>query len=283
MKNDAAARKFVRDGWLIVNLSPASAKIVTRVHKIFLKRLAENWQIKLARLEDYHKTVTDNELHTRIQLDLTQLFQSDNYGRKIVESSLGEFKKLLGPDLHVQKYPYVRIARPGLSQDNIGIHRDTHYGCSPYEVSVSIPFTDVPARGSMGVISGSHTMAESELPVTQITSGVEKGSVKHKLGFLYAPKLMSPEVRANVKPLRVAMGQALVFSLSLVHGQEVNRSSNTRITTDIRLVNSFAPIAWSRNVHNDYYEPLHSSPVAEQARQYLAANEAEPIHQAASK
>ena len=277
MLNDSAARKFVRNGWLAVDLAPSSARIVQQVHKLFLKRLAEKWGIKLARLEDYHKEVTDDDLHTRIQTDFTELFQARGYGRQIVAGSLDGFRKILGSDLHVQKYPYVRIARPGLAQDNIGIHRDTHYGCSPYEVSVSIPFTDVPAKGALGVLTGSHTIAESELPVTQISSGIGKGSTKHKLGFLYAPKVMSSEVRAKVKPVRVAVGQALVFSLSLVHGQEINRSQNTRITTDIRLVNSFAPIAWSRTVHGDYYEPLCASPVAEQAKQYLAANEAKPV------
>lgn len=273
MGNDAIARKFVRDGWLLMDLSAASTKVVQCVHKLFLGRLRDKWNIRLKRLESYHEAVTDDELHTGIQTDFTELFQRAGYGRQIIDGNLDEFRGILGPDLHVQKYPYVRIARPGLAQDNIGIHRDTHYGCSPYEVSVSIPFTDVPAKGALGVLTGSHTIAESDLPVTQISSGIEKGSTKHKLGFLYAPKVMSDEVRAKVKPVRVAMGQALVFSLSLVHGQEINRSANTRITCDIRLVNSFAPIAWSRNVHGDYYEPLCVSPVAEQARQYYAANE----------
>lgn len=277
MKTDPISRKFVRDGWLLMDLAPASARIVKRVQSFFLKRLADQWHIRLRRLEDYHKVVTDDDLNTRIQTDFTEWFQVEGYGRQIIAGSLDGFRKLLGPDLHVQKYPYVRIARPGLAQDNIGIHRDTHYGCSPYEVSVSIPFTDVPAKGALGVLTGSHIIAESELPVTQISSGIDKGSTKHKLGFLYAPKVMSSEVRSKVKPVRVAVGKALIFSLSLVHGQEINRSQNTRITTDIRLVNSFAPIAWSRNVHGDYYEPLCASPVAEQARQYLAANQTQLV------
>jgi ectoine hydroxylase-related dioxygenase (phytanoyl-CoA dioxygenase family) len=83
---------------------------------------------------------------------------------------------------------------------------------------------------------------------------------------------MSDDVRGGMEPVPTRPGDALAFSLSLIHGQEVNASPSTRFSTDIRLVNSFAPIQWQRTVHADYYEPLVESPVAEQARRYYAAN-----------
>lgn len=273
MNHRLLANKFKRDGWIVINLSPKSQVIIARVQKLFKKRLADRWSIKLKNLEDYHKLVIDDDVHTKIQADLTKLFQDRGYGQLIVERSVDTFNALLGLDLHIQKYPYVRISRPQKYQDNIGIHRDTHYGCSPFEVSVSIPFTTVPAKGALGVLSGTHLLSEEAFPVEQIKSvDVEKNSTKHKLGFLYAPKVMSEEVRANVKPVSLKVGQALAFSLSLVHGQEVNRSKATRISTDVRLVNSFAPIEWSRNVHSDYYEPFCTSVVTQQAAIYAAAN-----------
>lgn len=273
MNHRLVANKFKRDGWIIINLSPKSQAIIARVQKAFKKRLADRWGIKLKNLEDYHKLVIDDDVHTKIQADLTKLFQENGYGQMIVKCSVDSFNALLGLDLHIQKYPYVRISRPQQHQDNIGIHRDTHYGCSPYEVSVSIPFTTVPTEGSLGVLSGTHLLSEEAFPVEQIKSAdVEKNSTKHKLGFLYAPKVMSDEVRTSVKPVTLKVGQALAFSLSLVHGQEVNQSKATRISTDVRLVNSFAPIEWSRNVHSDYYEPFCASVVTQQAVMYAAAN-----------
>jgi sporadic carbohydrate cluster 2OG-Fe(II) oxygenase len=273
MSHQLAVNKFKRDGWVIINLSPQSLAIISRIQKIFKKRLAEKWGILLKNLEDYHEVVIDDDLHTMIQTDLSKLFHENGYGQMIVERSVESFNALLGLDLHIQKYPYVRISRPQKHQDNIGIHRDTHYGCSPYEVSVSIPFTTVPAKGSLGVLSGTHLLSEEALPFEQIRSAdVEKNSTKHKLGFLYAPKVMSDEVRNSVKPVTLKVGQALAFSLSLVHGQEVNQSKATRISTDVRLVNSFAPIQWSRNVHSDYYEPFCASVVTQQAKIYAAAN-----------
>jgi ectoine hydroxylase-related dioxygenase (phytanoyl-CoA dioxygenase family) len=106
-----------------------------------------------------------------------------------------------------------------------------------------------------------------------VSPDVTKGSVKHQLGFLYAPKELDDAARRQITPVALRPGQALVFSLSLVHGQEVNRSQVTRIQSDARVVSSFAPIQWTRNVHADYYRPLCSSAVAQQARRYLSANQ----------
>ena len=58
-------------------------------------------------------------------------------------------------------------------------------------------------------------------------------------------------------PLEV--GQALIFGLSLVHGGGINNGARTRFSTDIRVVNSLAPVTWSRGVHEDYFVPLCAS------------------------
>ncbi len=62
------------------------------------------------------------------------------------------------------------------------------------------------------------------------------------------------------------------MSLGLVHGQTVNAGTTTRFTTDVRVVNSLAPATFARGVRADYYEPLCSSPVTEQARRQLDAD-----------
>jgi len=270
--NDAVS-KFASEGWLVLDLAAGSASTVFRARERMLQWLRGRWLPQLDALEHYHRFVDDDARHIEIQHDLTTRYQQESLGPAIIEENLEFFRRFVGPDLHVQKFPYLRIARPGKPQDNIGIHRDTHYGGSPFELSVSVPFTDVGTDGALGVLPGSHLLAESALPVRQRQSeDVTKGSVKHQLGFLYAPKELPEDVRRALVPVHVRPGQALVFSLSLVHGQEVNRSDVTRFQSDIRVVNSLAPIQWERNVHQDYYRPLCSSAVTEQARRYLAAN-----------
>jgi hypothetical protein len=266
---------FASDGWLVLDLVKGQGSLAFEVRDQLLQWLRLHWIAELDCIENYHLFVDDDERHIAIQHDLTTHYQSAGFGPALIEENLDFFRQLIGPDLHVQKFPYLRLARPGKRQDNIGIHRDTHYGGSPFELSVSIPFTDTGTAGALGVISGSHVLAESAFPVRQTVSpDVSKGSVKHQLGFLYAPKELDDTVRKKVTPVALRPGQALVFSLSLVHGQEVNRSQVTRFQSDARVVSSFAPIQWTRNVHADYYRVLCSSAVADQARRYLSANQA---------
>ena len=42
-------------------------------------------------------------------------------------------------DLKALKKPFLRIARPFKIEDNIGLHKDTIYGQSPYEMSIHVP------------------------------------------------------------------------------------------------------------------------------------------------
>ena len=272
-KTDNNSKKFLENGWIILDFIKGSESIVFNYKEKMFEWIRSNFIPNLESLEEYHLHVEEDKRHIEIQDALTKYYRDSDFGPSIIHENLQFFKSFLGLDLHVQQYPYLRIARPGKPQDNIGIHRDTHYGSSPYELSISIPFTNTGVKGSLGVISGTHLLSEEALPVTQLVStDVEKGSTKHNLGFLYAPKFMSDKVRGDIKPVPVKVGQALVFSLSLVHGQEINHSDITRFQSDIRVVNSFAPIQWERSVHNDYYKPLCISAVTEQARIYINSN-----------
>lgn len=190
--------------------------------------------------------------------------------RLVISEHIEEFQELIGADIHIQRQPFLRISRPEVADDNIGLHRDTWYGDTPYEVSVWIPFTDTDEENALRVAPGSHLWNETAHPVERFAGGVEKGSVKHSLGFIHGqPKrLASP---CPTVPLPVRVGQMIVFSLSLLHGVEVNRSTNTRVSMDVRLANSLAPVKFARSRDENYYEPLCTSPVTEAARRYYEA------------
>lgn len=190
--------------------------------------------------------------------------------RAVIESELDYFRGLLGADIHIQRKPYLRISRPGAPEDNIGLHRDTWYGDTPYEISVWIPLTDTDNDNALRVSPGSHLWSESAHPVERFDGGVEKGSVKHSLGFIHGqPKrLASP---GSTIPLPVRVGQMIVFSLALLHGVEVNRSERTRVSMDVRLAPSWAPVKFSRSRDEHYYQRLCSSPVSDAARLYYEA------------
>lgn len=272
MEIEARHKHFLSEGWLKLDLYDVSP--IWKIRELLLKRLQEKWQLAgLERLEDYHLFVSSDDNHTAIQYDLLQLYLEVKGGLEIIRKNKKLLIELIGPDLHVSKYPYLRIARPNQHQDNTGYHRDTFYGCSPFELSVFVPFVNLSETGALKLIPGSHIMPESAFSWKQVQNEtVVKGSVKHNLGFLYSPKIMEGDIDNQALPIPLKIGQILIFSLSIVHGQEVNRSQLTRFSSDIRVVNSLAPIQWERSVHKDYYVELSSSAVTEQARLYQIAN-----------
>jgi hypothetical protein len=225
----------------------------------------------LARLDDYHLLVKDRERHVAVLHDAASWYWREQLGRSIIAANLDLFRRLAGADLHVQNRPYLRAVRPGCVEDAAPMHRDTYYGASPYEVSILVPFTDIGAAGAMRVVSGSHLSPDSDYPFVQhVSPDVVAKSPKHELGFPYAPKLLDPSLTEKAEPVPLAVGQVLIFGLSLVHGGGVNNGDRTRFSSDIRIVNSLAPVKFSRGVDASYFVPLCSSVVTRTARQYEA-------------
>jgi len=259
-------------GWVVVDLPDPSP--VLRAREGLLARLRDTALPGLRCLDDYHWLVDDDERHIEILHGLMVFYWESALGRAIIESNLELFRHLVGLDLHIQRCPYLRAVRPGKPRDAAPLHRDTYYGASAHEVSVLVPLTDMGAEGVLRVISGSHVSPDSAYPyVQQVSPDVAIRSPRHQLGFPYAPRLLDPLLVERAEPVPLAVGQALVFGLSLVHGHGINAGSRTRFSTDIRVVNSLVPVPRNRGVHDDYYVPLCSSAVSRSAHRYLAANE----------
>jgi hypothetical protein len=270
-----AQQQLREEGWCTVrlpNAQPVQDTVVALRDK--LRSMLGDSQVELA---DYHRHFAGTEAqHSDNQDRLTQFFRERRFGWQILSANLELWRFLIGPDLDIQREPYLRVTRPGQAQDNIGLHRDTFYGGSPYEVSVWIPYVSVPAAGSLSILPGSHVMPESAFPtVSEPSPDVAKGSVKHKLGFLYAPKTIASSSipRDRLKSIAISVGEVLVFTLSTLHGSEQNRSDVTRWSSDIRLKNALAPVDLS--MRPTYYEPFTRSAVTEAATRYFKSNASE--------
>ncbi len=261
---------IAKRGWAAVDLPDPTP--VFRVGDQLLAWIRKRHR-DLSSLDQYHTLGLSDEQHFALQYDLSLYYWDADLGRDILRANLDLFRALLGPDLHGQRYPYLRAVRPGKPSDAAPIHRDTYYGASPYEVSAVIPFTEMDPLNAMRVISGSHLAPDRDYPYTQtVSEDVVTGSPKHKLGYAYAPRLLDPKLLDQAEAVPLRLGQALLFPLSLVHGGGNATGHRTRFSTDIRVVNSWAPVAFSRGVHPDYFLPLCSSPVTSVAQRFLETN-----------
>jgi len=220
-------------------------------------------------LANYHLIELTKEQHDSFQFKLFSRLNELQFHHQLVKDNLSFFTAMLGPDIDIQTQLYLRIARPGIANDNIGMHRDTDYGNSAYEVSVSFPLVDQPPGCGLNIVPGSHAFEAPELEQFN-REDVERGSNKNKMGFLYAPKKLVGLDDSLFQSVSLPYGHGLGFSLGVIHGQQVNNSPVTRWNIDFRVKNSFHPL--TKNLKQGYYSSLTKSDVAALAQQYYQQN-----------
>ncbi len=220
-------------------------------------------------LENYHLIDVDKERHDEFQYQLFTRINESQCHRQFVKDNITFFTSLFGPDLDVQTNTYVRVARPGSESDNIGMHRDTDYGNSAYEVSMTFPLVNQEEGCGISVIPKSHLFTEHEFEQVN-REDVERGTFKNEMGFLYAPKKLLNLQEDKIKCVSLPFGSALGFTLGLIHGQKSNTSNMTRWSIDFRVKNSFHPM--SKNLKQGYYSSFNDSSVNKLAKDYYKIN-----------
>jgi len=247
--------KFLKDGWVIVDVPELKGE-----------------QNPLGQIHRW--SLTDDGVK-EVHIQASKEFWKDEYSLKYAKWLMPFVSYLIGLDVMVQYNPYFRIARPHKPKDNIGFHKDTQYGQTPYELAVHIPFVDLDEKSALRVISGSHLMPESAFTrITADNGHVEKGSIENQIGRPYMPKPLAVPEGMETTPMCIKVGQAAIFSPALFHGQEVNEGDVTRISCDLRFVGSRAPIEIRKGKIHAGYVPVLQSPVEYLADNYYGAQNA---------
>lgn len=268
---DALGEHYAREGWVVVDFPDRDA--ILRLRDTLERGLREITGVPDATLATYHDVVAERS-HAETHWRLANYFWDQDLGFEVARSQLALFRPLIGCDLHVQRRPFLRVARPGRTEDNIGLHRDTFYGQSPYEVTVHFPWVDLDADSALCLVPGTGTRPEDAYHVVPTEEGaVEKDSPKHRMGFPYAPKRMLDDFADQLRAIPLRVGQALVFTPAMVHGQIVNRGASTRVTTDLRIVNTLAPVQIRKDELRGYSR-LCQSGILTHAQAYHASLQA---------
>lgn len=268
MKRDYLSH-YIRHGYCVIDLKNVDALCLQR--DALLHDMRKLTGLPTATLEKYHQAVATDTEHERLHIILTRRFRQHLLLHQLLTDNKHIFTRLVGEDLLAQREPYLRIVRPRCPEDSIGFHRDTFYGGSPYEISLVIPFVDLDAKNSLQIQPGSHTVPEAKIPLRQtVSETIHKGSPRHNLGFLYAPKIIAPDYPLRMRPIPLRFGQILAFSLATLHGTTNNTSENTRWSTDLRIVSSLAPVDLS--ARPTYYQSHFVSPATQVALNYFKSN-----------
>ena len=264
-------KNYFTNGWVRINLiNLNSLKITIATLEKTLSKLTNK---KNAKLHNYHNFVDDIEAKD-LRWKLTNTFWKYNFAEKICLENIDIFKNIMGPNLHIQSKPYLRIARPNKPNDNIGYHRDTYYGQSPYEVTFHIPLTKVTKHGALKFVSNSHIKSEKYYKPQKKKSSHEKGSKEHLMGFPYAPiEMEKSRFVSELRPVPLKIGQGILFSPSTIHGQEINTMITSRFSFDLRLINSNAPVKFKKDLTPRGYKKVCESAIDQVAEKYIKVNQ----------
>lgn len=246
---DNAIYKFIKDGWVVVDFPDLS---VVREITDFMGNATHD------RLQELSEGLWKKEFSYRIGMALCEY----------VGALLGSYPH----DIMVQYFPYLRIVRSKERKDNIGYHKDTQYGQTPYELAVHVPLVDLDEKSAIRVITGSHVMHEGVFTrVTADGATVDKGSIENQMGKPYLPKCLSVPEGMEATPIPLKVGQALIFSPALFHGQEMNEGDITRVSLDLRFVDRNAPMEIRKGKIHAGYMPLFQTAVNHVAESYYQA------------
>lgn len=244
-------------------------KYLDSVKRKLLTKLQKLVGTKTVNFNNYHKFIHNEKKHEKIQWELAKYFRDKMLHIECLKGIENFLFRNFGQDILVQRKPFLRISRPFKLNDNIGLHKDTIYGQSPYEMSIHIPLTNLGKKSCLMFAGKSYLLKEKEIKFKKQKNLVSKGSKQHKLGKPYNNK----EIKENLykeKPVPIKYGEFVFFTPALVHGQILNKDeNNTRFSFDLRVSSKFFPVKFDEKSHNGAYVLYSESPIEKLAKEYL--------------
>lgn len=248
-KVSAIEEELQENGYIVVDLPDVD--VINETRAWLQERLAGFLGLSSVELETYHELELDDDTHYATHVKMVDAFRAESKSRKIAERQLDMLVPLLGKDLAITVPDILRMVRPGKGFDNIGLHRDSDYGNTAYELNFWIPFVDIAEGMGLQVVPKSHMLTDDALTLTKSKHElVKESSDLHRIGFFHTPQHIQDVEKMEKRRIPVKVGQALIFPANLVHGQDVNEGPSTRWTTDFEVGNSLGPIQWYHRDRN---------------------------------
>lgn len=158
------------------------------------------------------------------------------------ELSREQVELLVGNELAMQSRVNLSIQMPHDETSTLDIHVDTYYGESPFEVVQWVPLVDVYETKSMFLLPPERNREVTPRYQQLMQDG---GSAR-----------VFSEVENDLVWLDVRYGQAVVFSPNLLHGNVVNRTTETRWSINCRLKGLFTPYGAPDRSLGPFFKPI---------------------------
>lgn len=217
-------------------------KIKNDIYKIFIKNFKLKEKNANLGFNNFHKLI-DSRAKITINSKRIKVINEINSNKKLGQSIFNLFENqisnLFGYDILIQKNINLVIQMPN-DPNPSEIHRDAPLNSS-YEVVLWLPLVDCFSTKSMYILD--YKSSNKCLNILK----------KNKLKWKNFEKI----AKSKSKNPRVNYGQALFFHSGLLHGSNINKTNETRISLNLRFKNLFSPSGLKNQLQ--YYKPLRIS------------------------
>ena len=261
MKN--IQKNFEKNGYVIV---PGNKKLLDKIRKIIFQKIKNNKKIKNKSNDEANITKVFNNFHNFVNLKELNSLRFNIYKKINVGNVFSEIyyeiakdylDELVGNELSMQKKINLSIQMPKDKDSLLDLHSDIYAGESPFQVVVWIPLVDAYDTKTMFFTKPSHNkiMNEKLLNTNNFTT-----------------KEMYNKNKKNFEFLNVKFGDILIFSPLILHGNTMNKTTETRFSLNCRFKSLLTPydvtVKSHRNIPN-FYRPLNIKPMTKIGFNYL--------------
>jgi sporadic carbohydrate cluster 2OG-Fe(II) oxygenase len=200
-------------------------------------------------LSDLHNYISSEDVNKIRMKVFRRLNSIPDWEEKYYALAASVLKEMFGPDISIQIKLNFSIQLPDDENSILALHTDTLSGQSPYECVLWTAITDAFDSNAMYIFDKiTSKQLYNELPNYQYLG-------MNNLFDDYKSKLININARK---------GECVLFSSTLFHGNQLNKTDKTRISMNCRFKSLFSP-EYSDKPHErvtgQFYKKLFISPI----------------------
>jgi sporadic carbohydrate cluster 2OG-Fe(II) oxygenase len=224
-KKNIITKKFLKEGYIIFDIE--NLKILKKIRDLFKKTINSTLKNKNKNIDIFNQfhTKVDTKKLNEIRLSVySKINSKSDFVTDYFNLAKNHLEIICGNELAVQRKVNLSIQLPNDDSSLLPIHSDVWSGCSPFEVVLWVPFVNVSKTKSMFIFP-------------------KKLNDKVYKNFSSYPnsEFLFKKFEKKVKFLNLKYGQGLIFSHSIIHGNRVNLSNETRWSLNCRFKSLMSP------------------------------------------
>lgn len=236
-------REFLEKGYSIIEAEDKER--LSALKERIAKSAAEHLELPLDPNHDHflntiHKHLTPKQLNNLRLAVINNLRESEEWFKEsyflIAKNAIST---LVGSEIAMQRSVGLSVQLPNDTSSLLPIHTDTWDGDSPFEIVMWLPLVNCFQTKSMYLIPLNEDRPLQSALNKNRTSDAES---------LYQ------EVKKHAEFIDISYGQVLLFSQTIMHGNRVNQTDETRWTMNCRFKSLMSPYSDKKLIET--FEPI---------------------------